>query len=560
MSLPDSNTVWPPKPYDDLIADIAEKQVWWEGTADGLAAYYGTGAQRRKSAGFDTGLFGVKVFWGKRQSDQQVTGRIHLPIAADIVSTSANLLFADGPKFLIAEGQDTAAQARVDRILNTPNMHATLLVAAETCAALGGVWPRIVWDETLTNNAWIDFVDPDHAIPEFRWGRLVAVTFWSELPSNDKTVWRHLERYEPGKIWHAVYQGTDDNLGQQMSLVDHPATERIQVNGDGYIETGSDYIAAGYIPNQLPNPVWRNIPELKHLGRADISDDLIPLFDQLDEAFSSLMRDLRLGRARAFISENMMKVGKPGQGMSFDNERELYSVIGNAPGKDGAAAGHFEVQQFTIRVSEHLSIIDAITREILRRVGYSPLTFGLSEGNSAATATEITAKTTASNTTRTGKHRLWGNCLTRLSRTLLEVDAHIFHTGVKVDEDLEIQWPAVRESAYNRALTAKALREAKAASVETVVALVNPDWDDESVKAEASRILDEERIDFVDPTTIGGDQPITGESIGDTKTQMEALGIAVRTGVQPEDAADEVGLGHLRFTGDKPVTLRSDTT
>lgn len=512
MSLPDSDIVWPPKPFDDLISSIMEQQVWWEGTSEGLTNYYGQGQARRKSAGFDLGGVGVKVFWGKKDTSLQATSRLHLPIAADIVATSANLLFADGPKFLIPDirvdesdpdapedPQRVAAQERIDRILNTPNMHASFLVAAETCAALGGVWPRIVWDPALTKNAFIDFVDPDRAIPEFKWGRLQAVTFWSELPSSGKSVWRHLERYEAGRIFHGLYEGSDDKLGRVMPLTEHPATENIKVNAFGFIETGSDNIAAGYIPNQLPNPAWRLIPALRHLGRSDISDDLLGIFDQIDEAYSSLMRDLRLGRARAFVSENFTKVGKAGQGSSVDIDQELYQILANAPGKDGTSAGFFEVKQFAIRVTEHLQIIDSLTREVLRRVGYSPLTFGLSEGNSAATATEITAKTTASNTTRTGKHRLWGNTLTRLSRTLLEIDAAQFKTGVTVDEDLQIQWPPVRESAYNRSLTAKALREAKAASTQTIVGLVNPDWDDETVKAETERILNEDRVEFADP-------------------------------------------------------------
>ncbi|MFB7853807.1 phage portal protein [Rhodococcus qingshengii] len=543
MSLPDSNTIWPPKPFDDLIASIAEQQVWWEGIPEGLANYYGQGQPRRKSAGFDLGGIGVKVFWGKKDTQQQVTSRLHLPIPADICATSANLLFADGPKFLIPDLTTTpeatdenpepepvvdpikqAAQERVDRILNTPNMHSAFLVAAETCAALGGVWPRIVWDPELTKNAFIDFVDPDRAIPEFKWGRLQAVTFWSELPSTDKAVWRHLERYEAGKIWHGLYKGTDDHLGRVMALDDHPATKNIKLGSFGFIATGSEAIAAGYIPNQLPNPAWRLVPALRHLGRSDISDDLVGLFDQIDEAYSSLMRDLRLGRARAFVSENFTKVGKAGQGASVDNDRELYQILANAPGKDGASAGFFEVKQFEIRVEEHLQIIDSLTREVLRRVGYSPLTFGLSEGNSAATATEITAKTTASNTTRTAKHRLWGNTLTRLSRTLLEIDATQFKTGVTVDEDLQIQWPPVRESAYNRSLTAKALREAKAASTETIVALVNPDWDTEAVKTEAERILNEDRVAFADPFSMPPDQ-----NPNDTTDPTESGGAEIET-------------------------------
>ncbi|MFE5878985.1 phage portal protein [Rhodococcus sp. NPDC056506] len=548
MSLPDSNTIWPPKPFDDLIASIAEQQVWWEGIPEGLANYYGQGQARRKSAGFDLGGIGVKVFWGKKDTQQHVTSRLHLPIPADICATSANLLFADGPKFLIPDLTTTpeatdenpepepvvdpvkrAAQDRVDRILNTPNMHAAFLVAAETCAALGGVWPRIVWDGELTKNAFIDFVDPDRAIPEFKWGRLQAVTFWSELPSTDKAVWRHLERYEAGKIWHGLYKGTDDHLGRVMALDDHAATAKIKLGSFGFIATGSDSIAAGYIPNQLPNPAWRLVPALRHLGRSDISDDLLGLFDQIDEAYSSLMRDLRLGRARAFVSENFTKVGKAGQGASVDNDRELYQILANAPGKDGTSSGFFEVKQFEIRVEEHLQIIDALTREVLRRVGYSPLTFGLSEGNSAATATEITAKTTASNSTRTAKHRLWGNTLTRLSRTLLEIDAAQFKTGVKVDEDLQIQWPPVRESAYNRSLTAKALREAKAASTETIVALVNPDWDAEAVQTETERILNEDRMTFADPFGMPPDQ-----NPNDTSDPSESGGSEIEVGDDKE--------------------------
>ncbi|OZC55070.1 hypothetical protein CH289_07700 [Rhodococcus sp. RS1C4] len=498
--------------------------MWWEGHADKLASYYSQGGQRR-SFGFDAGMFGLSVFWGKRPTEKQVTTRLHLPIAADLVQTSANLLFADGPKFKIADVDaeldddedgktvhDPAklvAQERVDFILNTPQMHSAMLVAAETCAALGGVWPRIVWDQTLTKNAWIHFEDPDRAIPEFKWGRLSAVTFWSELDAPDKLVWRHLERYEPGKIFHALYQGSDENLGQLVPLEDHPATAGIKVNAYGFIETGSEDIAAGYIPNQLPNPIWRTEPQLRPLGRPDISDDIIPLLDQVDETWSSLMRDLRLGRARAFMSENMTKVGRAGEGAAFDNDRELFSIVGNAAGKDGAAAAFFEVKQFAIRVEEHLRIAQALVLEIIRRSGYSPLTFGISEEGGAATATEITARTAASSTTRTAKHRLWGTCLTRLARTLLEVDGHVFPgTRATVDEDIEIEWPPMRDSAYNRALTAKTLREAKAASTETIVALVNPDWDSERVRAESNRILEEDAGPvLVDPSEygVGGD-------------------------------------------------------
>lgn len=41
------------------------------------------------------------------------------------------------------------------------------------------------------------------------------------------------------------------------------------------------------------------------------------------------------------------------------------------------------------------------------------------------------------------------------------------------------------------------------------------------------------------------------------KATWDSLGVAIRAGVDPEDAARRLGLGGLKFTGDKPVSLRS---
>ena len=46
------------------------------------------------------------------------------------------------------------------------------------CAALGGVYLRVVWDTDVDDKPWLDLVPPDAAIPEFRYDRLVSVTFW----------------------------------------------------------------------------------------------------------------------------------------------------------------------------------------------------------------------------------------------------------------------------------------------------------------------------------------------------------------------------------------------
>lgn len=50
------------------------------------------------------------------------------------------------------------------------------------------------------------------------------------------------------------------------------------------------------------------------------------------------------------------------------------------------------------------------------------------------------------------------------------------------------------------------------------------------------------------------------ESAGDLKAKFDALGVAIRAGVDPESAARQVGLAGVKFTGAVPVSLRQPVT
>src|SRR2546421_9413663 len=102
----------------------------------------------------------------------------------------------------------------------------------------------------------LDAVDADAAVPEWRWRHLSAVTFWETLDRSDgSTVLRHLERHEPGRIVHTLYQGSDDELGRPLPLGEHPATAWAAplVDADGAIPTGTKRLTAGYVPNIRPS-------------------------------------------------------------------------------------------------------------------------------------------------------------------------------------------------------------------------------------------------------------------------------------------------------------------
>ena len=98
-----------------------------------------------------------------------------MPIAGDLASTCSNLLFSQPPAL---KHDATDVQDYLTGLIDD-GTHSTLIEAAETCAALGGVFLRVVWDTDIQDRPWIDLVPPDAAVPEFKYGRLVAVTFWS---------------------------------------------------------------------------------------------------------------------------------------------------------------------------------------------------------------------------------------------------------------------------------------------------------------------------------------------------------------------------------------------
>jgi len=136
--------------------------------------------------------------------------------------------------------------------VNTPGTHSALLEAAFYAAGLGGVYLRLVWDKDVADHVMLDIVDADRAVPDFRWGHMVGVTFWDKLAvpegTSEQAVWRHLERHEPGRILHGLYKGTADKLGSMQPLEDHADTAAYAalVDAEGGIGTGVKGLTAAY--------------------------------------------------------------------------------------------------------------------------------------------------------------------------------------------------------------------------------------------------------------------------------------------------------------------------
>ncbi|MFE5777087.1 phage portal protein [Brachybacterium sp. NPDC056505] len=499
---------WPPEELQEVLPAMARWSAWYSGDTAKLTTLYAQDSRRTSTR--TMGILGRfrRWFWGQAQEEAtRPQTKIHVPVAADLCQASSDLLLGEPPTIIV---DDPKTQERLDLILGE-GAHNVLASAAEVGAALGGVYLRVTWDQSLEAHPFITRVDADRAIPTFRWGRLAAVTFWATVRRDGGTVWRHLERHEVdahgiGVIRHELYQGTDSTLGRVVPLTEASATAGLAevVDEDSIVSTETPGLDVAYIPNQLPNRIWREHPLGANLGRSDL-DGLEPLLDQLDEAWSSWMRDLRIGKARIVAAQSALEDNGPGQGSTLDLDREVYEAINTPPSAMDSDGGlPIQAVQFQIRVQEHQETVSALLSQILRSAGYSAQTFGMDAAGGAMTATEVQSRERRSFMTRDRKIRAWKGALATLAVKALAIDRAVFKSAADPSLPVSVQFgDSVQESMEALARTAQLLAQAQAASVKTRVQMVHPDWSDPEVDEEVARIQEEAGEPAPDPEFLG---------------------------------------------------------
>ncbi|MFH9038491.1 phage portal protein [Streptomyces sp. NPDC017966] len=506
-------TAWPPPELAEVFAQQDIWSAWYAGTPEGLADAYLNApndrpAVRRK--GFLARL--GRWFWGQPTPIGERPSKLHVPLAGAIAATSANLLFGS-PLNLTTD--DKATQERLDQLADDTT-YAVLREAAEICAALGGVYLRVVWDQSVQDKPWLVAASPDIAVPEWKWGRLSAVTFWNVIREDANTVVRQLERHEPGWIRHSVWVGSQNELGTQMALTDFPETAGLAdlvIDGDS-IPTGTFKLTAQYVPNLKPNKLWRHLPAAGHLGRSDFSG-VEALMDALDEAYSDWMRDLRTGKARLLVGTEVLDNLGRGQGGYFDIDRELFAPLNLAPGEDSGSV--IEQVQFNIRTEEHRALCADLAERIILGASYSLQTFGVTSKESGnPTATEIAARERQSLTTRANKASYWRPALAHLFGVLLEIDRAVFGTSV-IPVEPHVEFPdLVAPDPSETAEQLDLLSRAGAISTFEKVRRLNPDWREEQVLEEVARIR-EESTPAAEPTELARRGLETTRSVTDSK-------------------------------------------
>lgn len=554
MVLPTQDQTWPPSLFDPVAHKHRLWAAWFSGDPDQLGwAYYNLGANSATGRAFFRttgeasipqprpgqyrgGLLGSvdRYFWGQATPPGEKRSKLHIPVAGDIASMSADLLFAKRPRFDVA---DTGNTATVDWCENWFNddIHATFLEGGELCAALGGVYLRSIYDTDISDRPILDLVHADAAVPEFRYGKLVSVIFWRVLAEDGDDVHRHLEQHDlqANVIYHGVYVGNQWELGRPVNIAGYPELGPVAatLNSDNAItfpDLPPDASTVSYLPNVRPNRIWRDIHGANALGRSDYQG-VEGLMDAMDETYSAWIREIRLAKTRLIVPSQYLDSIGPGKGAVFEPDREVMSPLNFLAGSTDPS-NSIVANQFKIRWQEYQQTLAKTAELVAQSAGYSPQTFGQNvTGTGPVTATEIEDRQRRTLLTRAKKLNYVRPVLGDVVYTQMWLDKIIFGRDVTPVRP-DITFPdAVLPSLQELAQTALALSNAEAASKETLVQLIHPDWTPDQVDEEVQRLREEAGFDILGRARIALSAPASStENVGQ-EVQDIANDVQVRT-------------------------------
>jgi hypothetical protein len=579
MPLPRSDQPWPPVSTQPVYSKMQEWAAWYSGEPSRIIDVY-AGQSANQNV-----VIPWWRFWRRAiaQRDGSQRALLHVPVASDLAAVSAALLFGEPPRFRIKQAHedeplapqtprlDPLASAeeqnadierdprpiqpfdpanpgsldpegagetkpkatqtpaektekRLLEILERGGARSRLVEAAETGAAIGGVYVYPAWDKDLFPYPIIAIAQADMALPEFRWGFLQAVTFHRVIDDVNGKVWRHLERHEiegegesrTAVVLHAVYEGSTTALGQIRELSAHPDTAKLEPR----VQLPFKELDVQYIPNIRPNRLWRASGH----GVADIQGSET-LLDAIDETYASWMRDVRLAKARIIVPRDYLRVDtENANAPTFDVDQEIYTTMEMEPAMNADARAML-AHQFAIRYMEHRATSREMIERVVSNAGYSPATLGQSSDSAGMSRTGAALRVSEHKTVLTQRRKAahWKPALEMLARHLLLIDKEIFKGDVMIPEEELYPKVEMSDSIIDQPLelaqTALAMKSAEAASTETRVKILHPDWSDSEVASEVARIRDE--VAAAAPPTIGGS---SGGAFGDPEKDSKATG------------------------------------
>lgn len=458
-----TNNAFPPIHW--LWKDYSRAAAWYSGEPKRL---------RREGDG------STDSFW---KSSENI--KIHVPLPADIAAMSAGMLFAASPEVTC---ENEATQQRIDEIMQEAGIYSVLLRAAELASAFGGVFLKWTWDAEHDTVPRLMAVPADAGLPRFIGNRVVEIVFWSIIREEEGTgaVWRLQETYKPdGHILSKLYKGDANNLGSACPLNALPETKNVRPDAN----SGTETMLAFYVPNILPN---RSRPHLP-FGRSDF-EGLYGLFDALDEAYSAMQRETRLTKTTVIVPAEYLR--RRDAIFNDGTCKATEFVYSNGTGAFTAldidsdrASSPITVINPEIRAESRLAVCENLIRQILSLAGYAPQSAGLDVEGRAESGTALNVRERKSIRTSETKKTFWWHAINDIVRAMLRLDKKVFRSAVDPEIEFSVELPANNQPDISQlAQIVEQLERAGAASIQTKVDMLHPDWTDAQKEEEIERI------------------------------------------------------------------------
>ena len=470
---------FPPEEWKEPYTKMKEWACWYSADTDKLLNFY--------TSDFNYPNTSRGKFWSKLEQ-QERQEKIHLPLAKDIAKTSADLLFSEKPRFIIPEAQkesprqdSTLTQQRLNEIMKKNNSYSTLLEAGETCSALGGCYLKVNWDKDLRDVPLLRVAQADSAIPKFKYGYLKEVSFFKTVKKDGNIVYRLFEVHKVGKVINKLFKGNESYLGAEVDLNSIPETEGME----NEIETGINDLLVRYVPNDLPNRIWREKP----LGNSDLQG-LESLLDSLDEVYSSWMREIRLSKADKIVPEGWLSYNSSTGTLEYKDQMTYTGM--NIPPDEMQEP---KLIQPSMRENSYKQTCLHLIERIVTSAGFAPQSFGLNIKGRAESGTALRVRERKSLKTISKKQKYFKQPLEEILNILLKVDSVHFNSGVNPDYSVRVEFAdSIKDDPTEISESLRNLEQAQAMSIEQKVKYLNPDWTDNEVNKEVNKIKEEKGL------------------------------------------------------------------
>lgn len=516
MSILPPTSQWPPATYKPALDQIRHDAAVLAGDLAVQNDLYTEKTPKPYVSQFqyNGGLFGsvARGFLGTPRPNNAtpaVTQFDTLPF--DLATLSADVLVGEPPRFTLNPNDEANDQAamELEAFTGTDTFAADLHQAFRSCAGLGWVYGRVVWNTEIDPHPWVEWVDADQGMPMFTNGRVTAIIFW-ETYKQDNHTYRLLQKHTPGRIDYALHQGDEHKLGMAVPLTEVEETAYLAdvVDANSGVDTGATRPTAVFVPNLDRSPKWRTDPYLRYLGMSDVVKGGM-VWHSLNMLWTDLMHEVDSAKAKLIVPEHYLRNNGPGQGMSYEWFRDVYTKPQSAS-PDGQET--IERVQFDMRVEEYMQAIENTRMRAISSTGWSNITFGLENASAQMTATEIRARSTRTIHTHKAKSRHARAGLGELLTAWLEMDAHLNnYTPPTRMVNVSVAEP-VQATELDEATTVQTLRTAGVASTRYAVTRLHPEWTEEQINTELAELRAEQRAEtgFNPFDNVGIDGPPNG--------------------------------------------------